>query len=488
MDGKDGVRSSFTEAFVIRIRAIGLALALTAAGCSGTAPSGGGTPPYTPPPQPPNQLKHIIVLVQENRSFNNLFMSYPGTTTATSGPCVPSNKFSPPCKSGQSVKMQEITLETTGAPPGRDIQHDHAAFELEYDGGKMDGFDLITLGTGGGAGAAGLYPYAYIQRKEVQPYWDLAAKYAIGDNMFSTATTDSFVAHQQIVAGTTAINSHESIVDIPTDKTGNNRFPWGCDAPKGTVTSLIQDTGKVLYYQGPFPCFTQYKSMANVLDAKGVSWKYYITFGDFSGVVWDAYAAIKQVRYGKDWSNISDPTTNIFSDIKKGSLPSVSWVIPTLADSDHPASGSNTGPSWVTSVVNAVGKSKYWKDTAIIVVWDDWGGYYDPVAPPQTNYTSLGMRVPVLMISPWVRSGYVSHTQYDFGSILKTIEETFGTGSLGTADASANSLLDAFDFSQHSARPFQSVRAPYPASYFLRPRHLPPAQTVIDSDDGILPE
>jgi phospholipase C len=476
----------------VRVVAAALVCAIFPAVAGCTTSSGSVTPPPST-----NPIKHVIVLFQENRSFNSLFAGFPSAVTASSGPCVVTPKV-PQCKAGQNVPLQQITLQTTGMPGvGTDLQHDHAAFELEFDGGKMDGFNLITLGTAGGGAPAKLYPYAYVERSQVKPYWDLATKYALADHMFSTATTDSFVAHQQIVAGTTRLNDTESLVDTPSTP------PWGCDSPVGTVTSVILTSGQVKTGKGPFPCLTQYPTMADVLDAAKVSWKYYVEspFGlDFSGYVWNAFDPIAKVRcahftppshctgFGADWkAHVSSPNTNVFSDLKSGSLPAVSWLIPTLADSDHPASGSDTGPSWVTSVVNAVGKSSYWNDTAILIVWDDWGGFYDNVAPPQLDYTSLGMRVPMIVVSPYARHGYVSHTQYEFGSILKFIEETFGAASLNTTDSRATSIGDSFDFSQ-KPQPFATISAKYPQAYFLSHRTFPTAKFVIDHDDGILPE
>lgn len=155
-------------------------------------------------------------------------------------------------------------------------------------------------------------------------------------------------------------------------------------------------------------------------------------------------------------------------------------MIPSLCASDHPASGADQGPLWVTRVVNAVGKSKYWDSTAIVVLWDDWGGWYDNAPPQRLNYTSLGFRVPMIVISPYAKGGYVSHTDYDFGSVLKFVEETFNLGSLDTSDASANSIADAFDFSQRP-RAFVPERLP----------HVTPCpggsdwKTVIKLDGGI---
>ena len=200
-------------------------------------------------------------------------MSFPGADTSTTGACKP---YTPPshkeiCTTpGQRVPIKPITLETCRCLGGM-IEHGHNTFEKEYDGGKMDGFDTISFGTAGGNGPALFYPYAYVVRREVQPYWDMASRYALADHMFSTATTDSFVAHQQIIAGTTQLNSHESLTDTPSS------LPWGCDNPNpSTTTGVILTSGKVNDFGGPFPCLTQYKTMADVLDAGGVSWRFYV--------------------------------------------------------------------------------------------------------------------------------------------------------------------------------------------------------------------
>jgi phospholipase C len=183
----------------------------------------------------------------------------------------------------------------------------------------------------------------------------------------------------------------------------------------------------------------------DLLDAKGVSWRYY---NSFSGGLWSAPDAIKHLRNGPDWLNVVTPETKILSDIAGGSLASVSWVIPTGAESDHARSTNGTGPSWVASVVNAVGNSAYWQNTVIFVTWDDWGGWYDHVVPHQYNSYELGFRVPLIVISPYAKHGYVSHVQHEFGSILHFIEKNYSLGSLGYTDVRADDLSDCFDFTQ----------------------------------------
>ncbi|HXO17162.1 MAG TPA: alkaline phosphatase family protein [Candidatus Dormibacteraeota bacterium] len=420
-----------------------------AAGCSSST-----TTPVVRP-TPAAAIQHVIIMMQENRSFNNIFAGFPGADTAMSGPCKPEGQAAKWCKGDHIVKLHSVNLKTGTPNFGNDIDHSHRGFGVECDPDAsnvcaMDGFNLIRFGESGQGQVAKLYPYAYVDRKETAPYWKLAQQYTLADKMFLTDTASSFIAHQLILSGTVRLNDRESLTDQPPVT------PWGCDAPPGTRTPVLLTNGHE-NFNGPFPCFTEYRTIADLLDAKNVSYLFYVMQGldqskpyfDFSGAAWNGFDAIKKFRYSPDWKNhISIPNTNIFADLKGGTLPAVSWVIPTLFDSDHPASGCNGGPRWVTSVVNAVGTSQYWKHTAIVLLWDDWGGWYDNAPPPQVNYTSSGMRIPLIVISPYAIPHNVSHTEYNYGSILRFIEETFNLGSLDTTDATANSLSDSLNLTQ----------------------------------------
>jgi phospholipase C len=284
----------------------------------------------------------------------------------------------------------------------------------------------------------------------------MAKNYSLADHMFQTQGSGSFTAHQELIAAGTAINSTESLIDLPS------LGPWGCDAPSGTVTTYITTSGQFFFNGGPFPCLT-YKTLADLLDPKGISWKYYVPpllVPGSSGFLWNAFDAIHDVRYGSDWSNdVVSPETTIFSDISANKLPAVSWVIPCGNNSDH-ASNTDTGPSWVAGVVNAIGKSPAWKSTVIIVVWDDWGGYFDHIPPAfLDNQGGLGFRVPMLVISPYPKTaGYVSHTQYEFGSIVRFVEDNWNLGRLGATDVRATSIADMFDFTK-SPRAFVPISA-----------------------------
>jgi phospholipase C len=325
----------------------------------------------------------------------------------------------------------------------------------------MDGFENNTID---GRTPAGTFAYSYLRHDAIAPYRTMAAQYVLADHMFPSMFGASFTAHLDLIAGTTDITPKLAVVDLPDAK------PWGCDAPAGTTTSLVNKQRIILHGRGPFPCFSRFRTMADTLDDASVSWKYYAP-NILQGPAWSPFDAIKAVRYGADWANVISPQTQVLADAANGALPAVAWVTPDLRDSDHPGTSSDTGPSWVAAVVNAVGHGPDWNSTAIVLLWDDWGGWYDNVPPPQRDFKGLGIRVPCIIISPYARTGFVSHTTYEFGSVLKFVEQTFdaaplGPPSFGYTDQRAASLVDAFDFTQ-TPRAFATIPAKYPASYFL---------------------
>jgi phospholipase C len=421
-------------------------------GAQNSLPAAGVTPVTT---LVGSHLKHIVIIVQENRSFDNMFSGYPGAESKTSGPM----------SDGKIVPLTPVTFTTTAG----DIYHDWRGALLGYDKGKMDGFDLNLLSKGGNAGLAA---YVHLQRSVVTPYWDMAQQYVLADHMFPSMFGGSFTAHLDLIAATADLSPKLSELDFPTAR------PWGCDAPKGTTTSELTSKDVAIYSTGPFPCFTQFATMADTLDAKNVSWKYYAPKVDLSnlgdGAIWSEFDSVKKVRYGADWAKVVSPPTTILQDAAAGNLPSVSWVVPDYIDSDHPGTNSDTGPSWVAAVVNAVGHSKDWNDTAIVILWDDWGGFYDDLAPPQVDWKGLGIRVPAIIISPYAKKGYVDHTTYEFASVLKLVEQTFdlpvvGPKEFGYTDTRAAAIVNAFDFTQ-KPRAFVTIPAKYPASHFTSAR------------------
>jgi phospholipase C len=265
------------------------------------------------------------------------------------------------------------------------------------------------------------------------------------------------------------------MIDLPS--CSGKKCYWGCNAPPGAHTRLITSGNKYLTQLGPYPCSnvfkTPYLTLRDLLDAKSVSWKYYVPPSDTSfGKLLSAFSVVYPVYSGPEWTtNVSSPETNIFNDISYGNLPAVSWVIPEVDNSDHPAAEYDLGPQWVASIVNAIGESPYWSSTAIVIVWDDWGGFYDNKAAKLKKYGGPGERVPMLVVSPYARPGYVSPTVYQFGSILKYIEQNWNLGSLGTTDGgNVNSIFDCFDYGQPPIQ-FVPIASSLGRAYFMHEKH-----------------
>jgi phospholipase C len=414
--------------------------------------------PVSSGPSPGTYIKHVVVIVQENRSFENLFAGFPGADAPLYGRWI----------NGKKIKLGSVHLAEL-----ENVTHDFGPAITSWNHGKMDGFN------GKLSGLPPAYPYSHVVRSDVATYWNMARKYVLADHMFPTEFGPSFTGHLSLIAGTTSLS--------PTKAVANNPIggPWACDAAPGTITFTIDP--KRVISQGGAPCYSQFKTMADILDPASVSWKYYAPsyfngpYYDKGGVLWSSFGTIKAVRYSPDWkNNVIAPQTRVLDDAKAGTLPGVSWVIPDWDWSDHPSTGSDIGPSWVASVVNAIGQGPDWNSTAIVIVWDDWGGWYDNVAPPRLDYRGPGIRVGCIIISPYAKPGYVAHTEYEFGSILRFAEEVFGLPTIGSAsdgytDARANSLDDAFDFTQ-APRAFTPFAAKYSAAQIrrMRPSNRPP--------------
>jgi len=454
-------------------RLAGVALLSSTLACSGqphTAAFNAALPvaqaerPFSSP------IKHVVIIVQENRSFDDIFAGYPGADAPTYG---------------YTHKGKKISLKAMGFGQfGVGISHTYHMALTNYDNGKMDGFDENIFNN---KQPAGTYPYAHLESKDVKPYWTMAQQYTLDDKMFPTVWGNSFTAHLDLIAGTTVISKKGgttvSEIDTPYNQDVQN---WTCYASPPPPTRILthKANGQIIWGGGgPPPCFkpSQFHTMADTLDAANVTWRYYAptVTKNTGGNLWSSFGAIENVYGGADWAkDVISPETTILQDIPNGTLPTVSWVIPDGTNSDHEGSGSDTGPSWVAAVVNTIGKSQYWKNTAIFVLWDDWGGWYDDVPPPQLDFLGLAERVPCIVISPYAKPHYVSHTQYEFGSILKFVEQTFGVASLGYTDARATSIADSFNFRQKPIV-FKAIPAKYPTKHFLEQR---PSYTLPDDD------
>ncbi|MBV8149094.1 MAG: hypothetical protein JO092_08390 [Candidatus Eremiobacteraeota bacterium] len=429
-------------------------VACSGLGMQGSMPQGrdasGSQHMLKPPDHFHGSVQNIIVIVMENRTVDNLFNGLPGADTVQSG--LDSN--------GNTVALQPVSLT---AP--YDLDHRHSAFLTEYDSGKMDGFDkekpyYRTPSPSPSPDAA----YGYVPQSEVQPYFAMATQYAFADRMFQTNEGPSLPAHQYLISATAAVDNSNTYYAMDNPNDGQYSITGGCDSPKSTLVALINpqtnDQSRKM-----FPCF-DHLTLMDLLDQRHVSWRYYQP--KLGPGLWYAPDAISHIRYGRDYQNVVTPTTQIISDIRNNNLPNVSWVIPTAAESDHARITDGSGPAFVSSIVNAVGNSQYWDNSVIFVVWDDWGGWYDHVAPTQFNYYEMGMRVPLIAISPFANPGYVSHVPHEFASILNFIEEQFNLpctnqppncGALGYSDTRADDLGDMFNIQQHHLQ-FKTIKAP----------------------------
>jgi phospholipase C len=448
-----------------------------------------------------------VIVIQENRSFNTIFggpSPFPNASTSAYG-----------AAGSVDVALSKIELTSTAC----DISHDYEDAKAAVNPNptptgtyQMNGFNTEKLMGDKYAsdcvGNAGVLPYAYVDYAETKPYWFMASHWGLADHFYPTEFGPSYTAHINFIASTTEIAPTytsgmlgEAVVDFPSNFGGS---PDGCKSDAASV-KLIKSNFKIVS-PGVFPCFWEFHTMADLLDAHNISWRYYAPYiNDTStggGALWSEFSSIEQVRCGQhipltskcsgtgtDWKYVVSPANTILKDINSSKLPDVAWVVPTFANSDHQGSGSATGPSWVASIVNAIGGSSYWTNTVIVVVWDDWGGWYDEDPPPIYDYRGKAIRTPMIVISAYTKSGgttsgggWLSHDEYEPGSILKYIENVWGTGtlsglpcyyycsgSLGYTDSSAlHSIKDNMLDTSQSPKPFTPVPTPkgYDSNYF----------------------
>ncbi len=396
------------------------------------------------------KITHVIYIVQENRSFDNLFQGYPGADTVPQG----MNSY------GQTITLKPVSLKTV-------YYVDHSAYgmfaacngtgSLPGTNCRMNGFN-----NEGGYGGGPNPQYVYVPHTESKPYFDMANEWVVADRMFQSQLDESFVGHQYVIAA-----QAQSSVDLP------DSLLWGCAGGSGDVVSTITQNRNP---GGPYQqaCF-DYTTLGDELDQAKLTWRFYAPhYGNDNGGnggTWSAYQAIRHIFNGPDWKkDVVSPNWKFITDVRAGKLANFTWITPECAESDHLECGGGYGPSWVSALVNTVGASKFWDSTAIFVQWDDWGGFYDHVAPAYLDYDGTGFRVPLLVISPYAKQNYVSHVPYETASVLRFAEDLYGLNQLAAADARANSPAgDCFDFSQNP-RPFVKIKAPYPAKFFLHRR------------------
>jgi phospholipase C len=401
-----------------------------------------------------DKIDHFVFIMQENRSFDSYFGTYPGADGIPAGATVPGPL-------GNLVAPYHDAADINrGGPHGWDNAW------ADIDGGKMDGFLRESWKSVRVRPNAPNAPNAtivgnprdvlgYHDWREIPNYWSYAKLYVLQDRMFESVASYSLPAHLYMLAAQSG------------GYTGRDPF-----------TNLPQ----------PYPRVYEFPEITELLQSGTIDWKYYVTSGTIPDTedghvvgtipaqtqdpkrytLWNPLPAFPSVRGDAgEWNRLVD-TSEFYTDCKTGQLPQVCWVIPSGAVSEHPPAGVREGMAYVTGLVNAVMQSPDWPHTAIFIAWDDWGGFYDHVVPPKVDTYGYGLRVPALVISPYAKQGYTSSQTLSFESWLKLAEERYGISPMTDRDRNANDMRDAFDFTQQPRPPVllsaTTSGSPYPPS------------------------
>jgi phospholipase C len=375
-----------------------------------------------------SKIQHIVFIIKENRSFDHMFGTFPNADGATSG---------------HISTGEEMVLRRAADRTPRDLGHEWEDAHTAIDNGKMDRFDLV----GNGSIRNDFLSMTQFLEEDIPNYWSYAEHFALADHMFSSLAGPSFPNHLYTVAAQSG-----GVISNP------NALNWGCDAPAATTAAVMDSSGNVARQ---FPCF-RFQTVADKLETAGVPWRYYAPAKGQIGYIWSALNAFDHIRNSSLWDSRVRTEEQFLADATSGTLPAVSWLVPDWSVSDHPTRAIPSGPAtlsmcegenWTVQHINAIMQSDQWSSTVIVLVWDDFGGFYDHVPPPNVDHFGLGPRVPMLVLSPYVKEASVSHTTYEFSSVLQLIENRFRLKALSNRDVEANSLLDMFDFTQVPAPP-----------------------------------
>jgi phospholipase C len=379
------------------------------------------------------KIDHFVFIMQENRSFDSYFGTYPGADGLPSG-----LSFLDPYDHTMVSPYHDTNDINRGGP------HNWGNAQGAIDNGKMDGF-LAEAYKGITANGKPFTPsnkpgqnpkdvLGWHDYREIPNYWNYARLYVLQDQMFESVASYSLPAHLYMLAA----------------QSGGY---IGANQPKPTTYN--------------FPEITE------LLTSGLIDWKYYVTSGTIPDTedgqvvgslpqqeqnpdkytLWNPLPAFPEVQNDPAQRSRLQDTSQFYKDAKNGVLPQVSWVIPSGAVSEHPPAGVMEGMAYVTGLVNTVMQSPQWNSTAIFISWDDWGGFYDHVAPPKIDAYGLGIRVPGLIISPYAKQNYIDHNVYSFESWLKIVEKRFDITPMTARDTGALDMLDAFDFTQQPRAP-----------------------------------
>ena len=376
-----------------------------------------------------SHISHIVFLMQENHAFDNLYGTYCPTTGAycssavngiPSGVCIPKIPVFPSlgCVAPFDLGAHNLTLPS-------DLPHDWNASHRAIDLGRMDGF----------VASAGPFAMGHYNGSTVPVYWDLAEQYALADDFFSPVASYSLPNHWDAIApyAPSASNIVRTLTALPTQQ---RSYLNQSNATPSIEDELANSSVSWKYYDFPLPTYT----VAIAHSPTGVAYDY-----------WNPMAARNQ-SYTAGLSSHFVNRTDILGDAANGTLPGLSWVMPSPPISDHPPYNLTRGEDWVAKVVDALEGSPEWNSTLLFVSWDEFGGFYDHVLPPHASGVGDGFRVPLLAVGPWVRQGYVDPVNMTFESILHLMEKRFHLGCLGPGDCRAPLPLSMFDFQRHRPR------------------------------------
>jgi phospholipase C len=394
------------------------------------------------PPTGLDKINHVIWIIQENRTFDNYFGTYPGADGPPPGTCLSKLPGSAAC-----VKP----FHMPAGQPALDLLHDWDTVHAAYNHGAMDGF-VWAEGTP--------LTMAYYDDRDIPNYWNYARHFTLCDRFFSSQMGYSLPNHVYTVAAQSGglivnVADLKELEEVMDDDDGFSfatiarmmskaDLPWryyleSQPLPTGTPMNL-SETGKRLAFPNP----KQFN-------------------------LWNPLPGFKAIRDDPaEMAHLVD-LGEYYRDLQKGTLPAVCWIIPDYQDSEHPVALPADGMWHVTKLINALMESPYWKDSVVFLTWDDYGGFYDHVPPQEIDAYGLGPRVPMLVLSPYARQGYVCHYIYEFCSVLKFIEERWKLQHLTARDHWANDMRECFDFNQEPAAP---LSIPIPPN-------LPPSKPIL---------
>ncbi|HEX2030342.1 MAG TPA: alkaline phosphatase family protein [Actinomycetota bacterium] len=387
-------------------------------------------------------IEHVVFIIKENRTFDNFFGRYPGADGATEG---------------QTLEGETIPLKPAPDVSPHDITHGFSSGLYAINGGKMNGFNFIGYGKD-------LTGYTAFRRQDIPRYWAYADRFVLADAFFTSMYGPTFPEHLYTVAAQSAeIVDNKKTADTPGNycddpseytarflrdlKPKDRRYIMEIEErPMAEKPELILEIAR--FWEQIRTCL-DIRTVPDLLEEAGISWGYYAVTNRWQ----HALQAIRHIRFGPMWKKVHEPE-DWLEHVRNEELPNVTWLVPPEEYNDHPGAGKSVcaGENWVVQQLNAIMKSPYWKTSAIVIVWDDFGGFYDHVEPPHYDIMGLGPRTPALIISPWTRQGdnrdggYIDNTTYEFSSVLRFIEEIWDLEPLTKRDGQADPLSGAFDF------------------------------------------